>query len=366
MRSVADVVGYLRQFAPLELAADWDNVGLLLGDRDQPVTRMLTCLTITPEVVAESVDTSVSMIVSHHPILFKGAKKLSSDTPEGRLLLPLMRAGVAVYSPHTAFDNAPDGINTQLATQLGAVDLTPLRLKEGARQSKIVVFVPESDLAPVSDALFAAGAGQIGEYRECSFRTAGTGTFFGSAASNPTIGQAGRREEVSEWRLEAICPEGKIDAAIAAIRAAHSYEEPAFDVYPLRPNRTTGEGRVGRLPKATTLQKLAQKVKKELRAGAVQLIGEPTRPVTRVAVACGAAGEFLTDAIRAKADVFLTGEMRFHDYLTAQSAGIGVLVCGHYPTERPAVEALAIRLAAAFPEIPVTASQRETDPVHWV
>src|SRR5205085_5168266 len=154
------------------------------------------------------------LIVTHHPILFRGAKRLTTATPEGRTVLALARAGVTVFSPHTAFDNTHDGINDRLAAKLGLTDLQPLRPREGRRQCKVVVFVPDADLGRVSDALFAAGAGVIGEYRECSFRLAGTGTFFGGAASNPTVGQKGRREEVSEWRLEAVCPEGLVDRVI--------------------------------------------------------------------------------------------------------------------------------------------------------
>src|SRR5262249_28129527 len=153
----------------------------------------------------------------------------TSDTPEGRTLLALARAGAAVYSPHTAFDNTAGGINDALAGRLGLRDVAPLRRGEGPRACKVVVFVPDQDLARVSDALFAAGAGQIGQYRECSFRLPGTGTFFGSEETNPAVGRKGRREEVAEWRLEVVCPERAVDAVVAALRRAHSYEEPAYD-----------------------------------------------------------------------------------------------------------------------------------------
>src|SRR5205814_2146553 len=153
---------------------------------------------------------------------------------------------VAVYSPHTAFDNARDGIYDALTRKLGLTGVVPLRLRETTPQCKIVVFVPDSELARVSDALFAAGAGHIGQYSQCSYRLAGTGTFFGSDAANPAVGQKGRREEVSEWRLEIICPEERVSAAIAAMRQAHSYEEPAYDVYRLKTAPSgEGEGRAG-------------------------------------------------------------------------------------------------------------------------
>src|SRR5205814_2929159 len=203
-----------------------------LGDPAASVQRILTCLTLTPEVAAEAVETGCQLIVTHHPILFRGAKRLTTSTAEGRTVLALARAGVAVYSPHTAFDNTSGGINDALAQKLGLTDLVPLRRREGGRQCKIVVFMPDADLGKVSDALFAAGAGQIGQYSQCSYRLAGTGTFFGSDTASPTVGQKGRREEVSEWRLEAVCLESLVEAVVAAIRRSHSYEEPAFDIYP--------------------------------------------------------------------------------------------------------------------------------------
>src|SRR5205085_5011578 len=193
MLTVAAIVEELMRLAPLPLAADWDNVGLLLGDRAAPVERLMTCLTVTPESAAEAVESGVQLLVTHHPILFKAVKRLTADTVEGTMLLPLIRAGVAVYSAHTAYDDARDGINETLARRLGLEGVAPLRRREGPRAYKVVVFVPDSDLGKVSDAMFAAGAGHIGQYSECSFRLAGTGTFFGSEATNPTVGQKGRR-----------------------------------------------------------------------------------------------------------------------------------------------------------------------------
>ena len=215
-----------------ESAAEWDNVGLLLGELADPAERIMTCLTITPDVVEEAVRERANLIVSHHPILFRGAKRLTSETSDGRVVLPLARAGVAVYSPHTAFDNCVGGINDILCRRLGILTGMPLRPRDGQRQCKLVVFVPDADLKKVSDALFAAGAGRIGEYTECSFRLAGTGTFFATDATNPTVGQKGRREEVAEWRFEVVVPERMVASVVAAMRKAHSYEEPAFDVYP--------------------------------------------------------------------------------------------------------------------------------------
>lgn len=364
--TVAEVARWLDRFAPPPLAADWDNTGLLLGDGVTSVPRILTCLTVTPAVVAEAVAGGVKLIVTHHPVLFKAVKKLSSHTPDGRLLLPLLAAGIAVYSPHTSFDNCVGGINDTLATALGLTGVSPLRYKDGQKECKLIVFVPDSDLAKVSDAIFAAGGGVIGQYEQCSYRLAGTGTFFGTDATNPTVGQKGRREEVAEWRLEVVVPESLVESVVSAMRAAHSYEEPAFDVYPLRPKRVGGEGRIGTLPTAVELDTFAASVKAACRANCVQVVGPADKPIRTVAVACGAAGEFLTDAIRRKADAFVTGEVRFHDCLAAEAAGVALVLPGHYSTERPAVEALATKLAEAFPAIAVSASTAEQDPLRLV
>ncbi|HTK77035.1 MAG TPA: Nif3-like dinuclear metal center hexameric protein [Gemmataceae bacterium] len=367
MPSVADITSALDSLLSPELAADWDNVGLLLGDPRSDVRRILTCLTVTSDVAEEAVTLGARLIVTHHPILFRGVKRLTTETAEGRALLTLARAGVAVYSPHTAFDNARGGINDRLAGKLGLSDVRSLRSRDGPWTCKIVVFVPESDLPTVSDAMFAAGAGVIGEYRECSFRLAGIGTFFGGDAANPTVGQKGRREEVSEWRLEVVCPTSAMDTVVTAMRRAHSYEEPAFDVYPLRPGRSPlGEGRVGRLSNPTTLRMLAETLKMQLRCGPVQVVGELDRKVESVAIACGAAGEYLADAVRGRADVFVTGEMRFHDYLAAQAQGVALLLPGHYATERFAVEEIVDWLSGRWEAVEVSASRRETDPVSWV
>ena len=180
------------------------------------------------------------------------------------------------------------------------------------------------------------------------------------------MGQKGRREDVDEWRLEIVVPEGLVAGVVAAMRKAHSYEEPAFDVYPLKPGTGGGEGRVGELDGRVTLGELVDRVKTTLSAASVQVVGDLSRTVNRVAVACGAAGEYLVDSIRSNADVFLTGEMRFHDALTARDAGVTVILPGHYATERPAVEELAAKITADWPGISAWASRAERDPLAGV
>jgi dinuclear metal center YbgI/SA1388 family protein len=272
-----------------------------------------------------------------------------------------------VYSPHTAFDNTVGGINDRLAARIGLSDVKPLRVAKATQSNcKLVAFVPDADLAKVSDALFTAGAGQIGDYRECSFRVTGTGTFFGSDGTQPKVGQKGRREEVAEWRLEVVCPTARLAQIVSALRTAHSYEEPAYDIFPvLSMPANVGEGRLGTLRAPLSLSDFAGQVRVMLGCGPVQVVGDSTRMVSRVAVACGAAGEFLKDAQGARCDVLMTGEMRFHDYLAARTSGVALVLPGHYSTERFAVEELAEWLNDQVTGVQARVSRAERDPVTW-
>ncbi len=376
MTTVADVAAWLEEFAPSHLAESWDNVGLLWGDPDTTVERLMTCLTVTPTTAAEAIAGGASMIVSHHPILFRETRRIRGDLPETGYLWSLARTGVAIASPHTAFDNTTGGINDTLCDLLGIRDLTvlrpfgPDRANPGtpARSFKVVVFTPETDREAVLTGAFEAGAGEIGEYRECSFAIPGEGTFFGTEATDPTVGQKGRRERVAELRLEFVCPGHRLADVLAAVRTRHSYEEPAIDVYPLHdmpsstPAAALGAGRIGTLKRPTTLAEFARDVGRKLPGGSVQFAGPEARTVARVAVSCGAGDDFLKDAARAGADVLVTGEARFHRGLEAEALGVALITAGHHATERPGVEDLARRIAEAFPGVEVWPSRDERDP----
>jgi dinuclear metal center YbgI/SA1388 family protein len=364
MTTVADVARWLDGFAPPSLAESWDNVGLLWGDPRTEVSRVMTCLTVTSRTALEAIDERAALIVSHHPVLFKGAKRVRADRPETAPLWDLGRAGISILSPHTSFDNTVGGINDGLARRLELIDVGPLRQAPAAEQFKIVVFTPEPDHAGVLDAAFAAGAGRIGAYEQCSFAIPGEGTFYGTEGANPTIGQAGRRETVRELRVEIVCPSDRLAPVLAAVRERHSYEEPAIDIYPLRePARGPGIGRVGRLTQPVHLDAFAKRVAALLQAPGLLAAGPRDRLIERVAIACGAGDDFLNDAVRAGAHVLLTGEARFHRALEAEWTGIGLIVAGHHATERPGVEDLAEELTREFPALTVWASRREADPL---
>lgn len=259
MSTVSEVIGFLETFAPPELGEEWDNVGLLIGRTTATVDKAMTCLTLTPDVAKEAIDSGVQLIVSHHPILFRAAKKITDATSEGRMLLQLIENKVAVFSPHTCFDSAALGVNQQLAESFGLSEIRPLR--------------PHSDLSLV------------------------------------------------------------------------------------------GSGRMGRLPVAITMDKFLARVKDAVSATYVEFSAEPLAVVSTVAVACGAAGEFLSDAIKLGCDTFVTGEVRFHSALEARASSVNLVVLGHYCSERPAVEMLAEVLGKEFPGLNVVSSQVETDPL---
>jgi dinuclear metal center YbgI/SA1388 family protein len=326
----------------------------------------MTCLTVTPTSAREAVERTAQLIVTHHPVLFRPVQRLTSDNPQGRMLLELIHGGVAVYSPHTAFDGTAGGINDMLAERIGLTGCRPLRPSTTSARVKLVAFVPQGDLEKVSRAMFDSGAGVIGEYRECSFRIAGRGTFFGSDASNPSVGQAGRREEVDEWRLEVVCPQSAVTRVVAAMRAAHSYEEPAYDIYPLasEPGRT-GAGRCGELQNASSLEAFATRVRTALSGSLVQVVGPRDRLIQRVAVACGSGSEFLSDASAHGCDVLVTGEASFHRLLEAEATGMALVLAGHFATERFAVDVLAEKLSKEFPDLQIWASRSEQMP-SWV
>ncbi|MSR58318.1 MAG: Nif3-like dinuclear metal center hexameric protein [Planctomycetaceae bacterium] len=376
MPQVADLTEFLSRFAPLDLAEEWDNVGLLVGDRSREVTRVLTCLTLTPDVAREAIDERVGLVLTHHPVLFRPIQRLSADDPQGKMLLELIAAGVAVYSPHTGYDNAPRGINQQLAELLGLADIGPLRPVAAPACCKIVCFVPREHLAAVQQVLWSAGAGIVGDYSNCSFVIEGTGSFFGSDAAHPAVGAAGRLESVAEARLEITCPERLVPEAINRLRAAHPYEEPAIDVYPLKELISKrGVGRVGTFSldvpgqtltgRAARLTDLLSRIKTKLELPYFQFVSEENREVSRVGVCCGSGGELLPAAIAAGCDAFVTGEARFHTCLEARTAGIALVLAGHYATERPAMEHLASVIQGEFPGIASWASRVERDPVKF-
>ncbi len=355
-----EILPTLEAIAPLRHAESWDNVGLLAGDPAASIERALLTIDYTPEVAAEARRLRAELVVAYHPPLFQAVKRLGAES----LVFQAIRDGVALYSPHTALDVAEGGTNDLLADALELTTRGPLQRAAGKdTQYKLVTFVPEEEIDRVSAALFAAGAGQIGKYSACSFRALGTGTFFGEEGSNPAVGSAGKLERVSELRLETVVPIARVEAVIAALRGAHSYEEPAFDLVRLAPAPDgIGIGRVGELRAPRSRAALIAQIKRALGVQALLVAGPLDGEIRRAAVCAGAGGGLLEAAIAGGAELFLTGELRHHDALRAASVGMTVVCALHSVSERPTLARVKQRLVAAHPGLAVTLSAADRDP----
>jgi len=353
----------LEQIAPTRFAESWDNVGLLVGDPEQPVSRALLTIDYTAEVACEAAGAKADAIIAYHPPIFSALKRVTSSGTSSAIF-DAIRRGVAIYSPHTALDVADGGTNDVLADVLAMIDRSPLKLVETkATQYKLVTFVPAEHVEKVSAALFAAGAGRIGDYSSCSFQTRGTGTFFGEEGTKPAVGSAGKLERADEIRIETVVPIAKIESVIRALRQSHPYEEPAFDLNQLAaPPEAIGIGRIGKLPGEATADMLINRIKRELDIRHVLVAGDVTRSVRRAAVCAGSCGDLLDEVIAQKCDFYLTGEMRHHDALKAAARGVTVVCALHSNTERIALKRLQERLKQALPDLPTTLSHTDRDP----
>jgi dinuclear metal center YbgI/SA1388 family protein len=367
------VLSVLHGLYPPATAESWDAVGLVCGDPEQPVRRVLLAVDPTAAVVDEALDWGADLLVVHHPLLLRAVHGVPASTPKGRLVHRLVRARCALFTAHTNADSALPGVSDALARALGLVDLRPLQPRAGHQLDKVVAFVPTGDADRLVDALAAAGAGAIGSYSRCAWTTTGTGTFRPEAGADPSIGSVGEVAQVTESRVEMVLPRGRRQDVVRALRAAHPYEEPAFDVLELAdPGRGTGIGRVGRLDVPLTLEQLATRVATVLPATVqgVRAAGPPDAEVQRVAV-CGGAGDDLFDAVRASgADAYVTADLRHHPASEArEAAGDGppyLVDVAHWASEWPWLADCERRLRSALAEQGSTVGTRvstaRTDP----
>ena len=354
-----DLLAILEAIAPTAYAEAWDNVGLLVGDADQDVTRAMLTIDFTADVAAEARQEQCDFVIAYHPPIFVPIKRLTAGSP----IFDAIRQGVAIYSPHTALDVADGGTNDLLADVLGLQNRQPLRLIEPkAKNLKLTTFVSEDALEKVSNALFEAGAGRIGHYTRCSFRHPGTGTFMGDETTNPAVGKAGVFEEAPEIKLETLCPIARIPDILAALKRSHPYEEPAIDLIQLAaPLEKVGQGRIGDLP-PTALPELLVRIKSELSLSHLLVAGPSDPLINRAAVLAGAGREHVKDAIEQGAQLYLTGEIPHHDALAAAGRGVTVVATLHSNSERATLKRLRDRLAEAAPEVSFLISSVDRDP----
>jgi len=360
--TVHDILAAVDRLAPFRLAESWDNVGLLLGDARAEVRRVLVALDVTDAVCDEADAVEADVIVAHHPLIFQPVARLTTDGPQGRLALRLAAAGRAVVAAHTNLDSADGGLCDILAGLIGIEETDPLEAGHGQRQYKVVCFVPEAALEAVAQAAFEAGAGRIGRYTETAFDVAGTGRFRPGQGTHPAEGEVGRLSRVPERRLETVVPANRLGAVLAAACKAHPYEEPLIDCVALHGTPPDpGLGRAGHLKASRTLGDLADKTKEALRCESVRVAGDPAALIERAGVVTGSGGG-MTAALRAAGcQAYITGEMKYHEVQDLAARGIGVILGGHWRTERVTIEAWAPRLAEAV-DAQVRMAESETDP----
>jgi dinuclear metal center YbgI/SA1388 family protein len=368
--TVADVVGVLESLYDPAWAESWDAVGLVCGDPEAAVRRILFAVDPVESVVDEAVDAGVDLLVTHHPLYLRGTSSVAATTPKGRVVHRLVSAGMALHVAHTNADVAAPGVSDALARALGLGDLQPLQPLAGDPIDKLVVFVPHLDADRLIDALAAAGAGRLGDYSRCAYLLDGTGTFRPEPGARPAIGSVGRVETVDEVRLEMVLPRRLRPAVVRALLDVHPYEEPAYDLYELAvPPGRRGLGRVGRLPHRLSLREFVHVAAEALPATVwgLRAAGEPDRPVTTVAVCGGAGGELAGAAAAAGADVLLTADLRHHPASELyDDTGVALVDAAHWATEWPWLADAAARLreglGAAGITVETSVSSRVTDP----
>jgi len=308
------------------------------------------------------------LIISYHPVIWDGLKKITTDGPSG-IVYELLRCGIAVFSIHTALDAAKGGVNDGLAEIIGIRDGKPIGdyVDNPAEDNyKLVVFVPTESLAEVSNAVFAAGAGAIGNYTDCGFSADGTGTFLPMEGAKPAIGKKGHLEKVFEIRFETIVPAEKLDNVVAAMKKAHPYETPAFDIIKLYNSQNKfGLGRIGKLAEPLRIEQIIDRIKTQTGATAVGLIGKEKRLVKTAAVCAGTCGNIINLVIAAKADLYLTGELKHHQALAAQEAGLTCICLSHTVSERFILKKFAKQLQNQLNSVTIRVSTKDADPFKW-
>lgn len=362
---IKDITDYLETIAPLPYQESYDNSGLIVGDKSAPVKKALITLDATEEVIDEAIREKCQLVIAHHPIVFGGLKKLNGKNYVERVVIKAIKNNIAIYAIHTNYDNVLNGVNSEIARRLGLVNTKILAPKAGLLK-KLITFIPVKDHERVTQAVFAAGAGHIGNYSETSFNTQGTGTFRGNEKANPAIGKKGVLERAEEIKFETIFPAHIERRVLDALLEAHPYEEVAYDLIALGNGFSSiGSGLVGDLKKPVDEMTFLKAVKKNLKADCIRYTRLLGRPVKRVAV-CGGAGRFLlNNAIAEGADVFVTGDFKYHDFFDADGQ-ILVADPGHFETEQFTKDLLARQLSEKFATFATLISGINTNPIKYL
>ncbi len=365
---LSDIATATEKIVPLELAQDWDNVGLLIGDPKSNVKNILLTIDVTKEVLSEAIKQKADLIISYHPVIWDALKKITTEGATG-IVYELIRRGVAVLSIHTALDAAVGGVNDGLAEIVGIHDAEPIGDYvdyASPDNYKLIVFVPVESVGKVSEAVFAAGAGATGSYNKCSFQAQGTGTFLPLEGARPAIGKKGKLAKVLEIRFETVVPAEKLEQVIAAMKKAHPYETPAFDVFKLHNSQNKfGLGRIGKLAQPLSVEQIIRRIKRRTGAKAVGVVGDGKRLVKTAAVCAGYCGKIINAVIGAKPDLYLTGELKHHQALAAQQADLVCICLSHTVSERFILKKFAKQLQGQIKQVTIKISKKDVDPFTW-
>ena len=362
---IKDIANALEMFAPLPLQDGFDNAGLQIGLTEAEVAGVLLCLDVTEAVVDEAVASGCNLIVSHHPLIFSPLKRITGSNYIERCVIKALANGIAIYSAHTNIDNAPGGVNYRIAEKLGLQNVRILVPKEDALL-KLAVYVPTSAADAVRSALFAAGCGNIGNYDSCSYNVDGFGTFKANEGCNPFCGEVGELHREQEVRIETVLPAYLKNKVVAALLKAHPYEEPAFDIYQLKNSwGSVGSGVIGELPAECDEVEFLQCVKENFKVGSVRHTPLLGKKVKRVALCGGAGGSFAGAAMAAGADVYITGEARYHD-LFNYTGKMVMAVIGHYESEQYTMDIFREIIESACPGVKVIKTAVNTNPVNYL
>ena len=362
--TVQDITRWLESLAPLALQENYDNAGLLTGHAAQSVSKVLISLDATEAVIDEAIAKNCQLVIAHHPIVFGGLKKLNGKNYVERTVIKAIKNDIAIYAIHTNLDNVHTGVNRKIGQQLGLQNMRILAPLKG-HLKKLTVFVPTEHVQAVQEALFGAGCGHIGNYSECSFQSAGTGTFLANDGAKPFVGELNKRHHEPELKLETVFPGHLQYAVLQALRTAHPYEEIAYDIYSLdNENPQTGAGMIGTLPSAMAPQEFLKHLKTSMNVNTIRFTQTAATEIRTVAV-CGGAGSFLIkQAISSGADAFVTADVKYHEFFDAENR-LMIADIGHYESEIFTKELLKDVILEKFPTFAVLLSETITNPINY-
>ena len=360
-----ELTTFLESLAPLDYQEDYDNSGLIIGNPDKEVTGALISLDCTEAVVDEAIAVGYNLVISHHPIVFRGLKKFTGKSYVERVVMKAIKNDIALYAIHTNFDNVLVGVNKKICDILGVVNPSILKPKVGALK-KLVTFCPNAAAWKVREALFEAGAGSIGNYSECSYNTEGFGTFKAGEGVNPHVGEIGKTHNESEVRIETIYPAIIELKLIAALLEAHPYEEVAYDLYPVSNSYLqVGSGMIGNLENDQDEMTFLKLIKEKLNTKVVRHTPLTGKKIRRVAVCGGAGSSLLNNAIAAGADIFVTSDFKYHEFFDAEGKLI-IADVGHFESEQFTQELLLEFITEKFRNFALRLTSQSTNPINYL